>query len=149
MSEFILAIDPGGTTGIAVKDRGDQYNTFVCKDEEELWELFRSPPTLVIIENFVAELISKYGLYTVQLVGGVKALCYLHNIPLVIQMPQKRIAFVKEAKQKLKDQGYRFEIHEADALAHLLAYEYWSAKQPAVTYHYDIRSTDGNILSSK
>lgn len=130
----IISLDPGGTIGVASKINGE-YNSFELKDEEELWHLLNEKPDLVIAENFVAELISKYGLYTVQLIGGIKALCYTHNIPLVLQMPQKRIAFVKEAKVIV---GKRPRDHEWAAMAHLLAYEYWSEKQ-TVKYHYDIR----------
>jgi len=129
----IVAIDPGGTTGVASKINGE-YNTYVLHDEEELWHLINEKPDLVICENFVAELISKYGLYTVQLVGGIKALCYTHNIPLVIQMPQKRIAFVKPAKEMIR-RGHP--DHEHDALAHLLAFEYWSEREPVKFFHYD------------
>lgn len=132
-----MAIDPGGTTGIAIKTPNG-YHTSVCKTDEELWELFVSPPSLVIIEWFSAELISKYGLSTVELVGGVKALCWSKNIPLIRHVPQERIAFIKPAKEILKALGYRREIHEVDALAHLLSWEYWSERKPQ-KYYYEVR----------
>lgn len=133
---IILSIDPGGTTGIAIKTDG-RYTTCVCKSDEELWELFRNTPDVVIIENFVAELISKYGLSTVQLVGGVKALCWTKRIPLIVHPPQKRKAFLEQAKEILS-KDHR-EIHEVDALAHLLAYEYWEPRgKEENIYDYDI-----------
>ncbi len=122
----ILAIDPGGTTGIAYKDtesKGspDLYVTATAKTPEELTELITPVLDLVIIENFRAQRIDRHGLYTVRLVGGVQVLCAHLKIKLVVQPPIMRRAFIHEARTLVKPNSV---VHEVDALAHLLAWEY-------------------------
>jgi hypothetical protein len=125
MRKIVCAIDPGGTTGIAIRlpTETDNLQTCVAKTPEELYDLInRGHITHIVIETFQAQLISRHGLDTVEIVGGVKALCHVLNIELETHMPQDRYPFQQEAKQLL--QGKHTVIHEQDALAHLLRYEY-------------------------
>lgn len=126
----ILAIDPGGTTGIAVRV-GEWLNTCVMKSPEEVFDLLQQHKdvlNVVVIENFAAQDISKYGLHTVRIVGGVYALCYINKIEYVLHTPQDRYPFKEESKQWLetskRGKGIRYMVHELDALAHLFRLEY-------------------------
>jgi hypothetical protein len=121
-SEILIAIDPGITSGVAIKVNGT-YQTCVAHSGAELWEFIRDYNfSTVIIEQFAtSSLISKFGLRTAELVGGVEALCWLKNIPIVRRMPAQRIPFLRKAALLLKDTA--IVEHQQDALAHLLAWE--------------------------
>ena len=93
----------------------------VASCPEEVWEFVNYCVwTRVICENFAtAGRISTYGLHTVRIIGGIQALCWNKNIPLVLRMPQHRYS-----KQKLANASpIPKTIHEKDALAHLLSWE--------------------------
>lgn len=126
--KFTLAIDPGGTSGMATNILGS-YKTFVCITPEEVFSyLIRNKDlfSTVVIETFQAQLIGKWGLHTVRIVGGVYALCFEHKIEYVPHMPGERKAFLKEAKDYLRqnDRNALRHDHEMDALAHLMRHEY-------------------------
>lgn len=131
----IMGIDPGGTIGVAMKI-GDIYRTFPIKDEAPaLWDWFKSDstrPDQVVIERFAtAGRISSHGLNTVEIVGGVKSLCWVFGVPLAVRAPQQRYAFMDDAETILKAIGARYVIHEHDALAHVLAWEHWMKERAA------------------
>lgn len=127
---YIIAIDPGVTSGIAIRDLAtNMITTCVCKTPEAVFDLLLGGTIKqIVIENFQAQQISKYGLHTVRVVGGTYSLAYEHKIPYEIHMPQDRYAFLSDSKEFLdgvkKDTGYRYMEHEKDALAHLLRWEY-------------------------
>ncbi len=114
----VLAIDPGQTTGIALKLKG-KYITCVLNTPEEVWEFVNKLHwDQVICENFTtAGRISSYGLLTVRIIGGIQALCWKQHIQLTMRMPQHRYSKQKQAATMATV------IHEQDALAHLLAWE--------------------------
>lgn len=128
----VLAFDPGITTGIAYRPEKDKYVTCVSKDPAEVWG-FINPETvdLVIYEDFVAQLISRYGLATVRVVGGIQSRCDQHGIKILLHRPQMRKAFIDIARSWLiehtgsKGTGR----HEIDALAHILTWE-WMQEHP-------------------
>lgn len=127
-NKFTLAIDPGGTSGMATNVLG-QYKTFVCLSPEEVFTSlikYKAFLSTVVIETFQAQLIGKWGLHTVRIVGGIYALCFEHNIEYVPHMPQERYPFLKEAKAYLiaNDRNALRHDHEMDALAHLMRHEY-------------------------
>lgn len=119
-----LAIDPGGTTGIAVRFDDGRVMTCTATSPRELWQFFQDPkPDKVVFEIFsTGGRVDKYMIYTIELVGGIKALCEGLSIQGYAHPPQARKAFIEQAKAILK--GTRHVIHEVDALAHLLAHEY-------------------------
>lgn len=119
----ILAIDPGGTTGIALRTKDGQLHTTTTKTMEELHEVLNWPGIeQVVFEGFAAETISRHGLYTVQLVGMIKGVCLQLGISSKVQMPSYRRPFLHKAKEALE--GRRVVVHEIDACAHLLRYEH-------------------------
>lgn len=120
----VLAIDPGGTTGVALRYGSEgKWLTASYTTPEQLCDAILKGLDHVVIENFKAEHISKYGLYTVKLVGGVFFACRKLDIPLTIHEPQARYPFRTDAKQMIIDSGQKYVIHEMDALAHLLRWE--------------------------
>jgi hypothetical protein len=125
----LLAIDPGESTGIAIKIKGE-YATRTATEPHVLWEFFNAEYDAVIYEQFNAQIISSHGLHTVRLVGGIEALIYRLGLTGYAQPPQKRRAFLKEAHTllvaKYQQLGHNvaFTVHEQDALAHMLAFEY-------------------------
>ena len=115
-----LAIDPGGTTGLAFLSAENVWVTSTASTPEELYDMISEEYKAIIIETFQAQRISTYGLHTVRLVGGVEALCYKLKIPLIKHMPTKRRPFQRQAELMLR--SFIHVVHEEDALAHLLTY---------------------------
>lgn len=129
----ILSIDPGGTTGIAMQivspDAQQRLvRTATTDTPEQLYDLVAQYKwDAVICERFAtAGRMSHYGLYTVELVGGVKALCYAYGMHFTYRQPQNRKAFQDVAHSQLTAEGKAFVVHQEDALAHLLS---WKAVQ--------------------
>lgn len=116
----LLAIDPGGTTGCAVKIDG-AYKAFTLDNPSELYHLiYDSHWTAIAYENFTsAGNINQYGHHTIRLCGAIEAICTLKGIPYFVHMPQNRYAYMSKAKVIVG----RAVIHQADAMAHLLLLE--------------------------
>lgn len=123
-----LAIDPGITTGLAVRS-GSDIVTSAVRQTHEVYELVTSSSVdLVVIEDFnTAGRISAPGLHTVRLVGGVRALCWYLRKPCVVQTPTTRRLRMDEAKKWAKGKGLT--VHEIDAVAHLLTWEFLSTQR--------------------
>lgn len=154
MYKQIISIDPGGSSGIAVRLRDGQlitciannicinddctaietdidrmtYKCKLCNQKSKptvLYEMLTQPGIEhVVFETFQAQTISKYGLHTVRLVGAIEALCWKLNIPYTEHMPMHRKPFMADAEQELQRIGLRYVVHEKDALAHLLRWEH-------------------------
>lgn len=138
MSKVVLAIDPGQTTGMAsVSDsQPSAYSTWhVTSDEAVLQWIMDNEPNVVVFERFAtAGRLSKYGLRTIELVGKIIGVCYALNIKVVRQVPGSRRAFMHDAYMycnwSFNDSGGYVRgkagrvVHEADALGHLLCYEF-------------------------
>lgn len=121
---YKLAIDPGKTTGIAIRDNEGPYRTGVILTDKEVWDLIQPGCEVVIYEAFQAAVIDKNGLLTVRIVGGIQATAHRLGIPTVRHMPQFRYRFLDDSRAILKEIGLRTTgDHELDALAHLLAFE--------------------------
>ena len=131
-----MSIDPGGKSGVAFRLDDGKILTCVCEslfdkntklrfDATELYEMLSLPNiTHVIVETFQAQTIDKYGLHTVRLVGAIEAICWYRKIPLTKHMPQDRYPFKEEAKEILQSFKRAYMVHELDALAHLLRWEF-------------------------
>jgi len=118
---LLIAIDPGVTTGIAVKI-GDKYQTLRTVDTNAIWSLLaNSKWDAVIYEDFLTmNRASSAGMHTIHVIGGIKAICELYKLTVYRQAPVKRIKYMTRAKNL----GIAHGTHELDALAHLLAWEY-------------------------
>lgn len=123
----ILAIDPGGTTGLAMRV-GDDITTVAIKDPALMYKLVykwcENEDALVVCEDFRAQKIDHYMLDAIKLVGGIQSICCVTNTKLVMQYNTIRAKWAQQDAHKfLKERGARFVIHEEDALAHLYVYE--------------------------
>lgn len=129
---MIIALDPGGTTGIAYRVTGESVRTLVVFDEYQLYDWIEHRHDTIeqiIVENFVTGgTISSDGLDAVRKVGGILALAYLYGIPVDLRNSNTRYAFIPKAKAHLKETKPNHVIHEVDALAHLLQWEHLQAK---------------------
>lgn len=132
----ILSFDPGPHCGLAWRNPDDTLDArMIYNDLHETFKFITSNPhpKVVVFEDFqTAGNISKDGLYTVRLIGGIQALCLIYNVPAVLQIPQARYAFRTEAANILTAQrksSRKWVVHEMDALAHLLAFEQRQANE--------------------
>lgn len=125
---MVIAIDPGVTTGIAIKAEG-RYITTIHRDRFEVWKLLSaaSSEATIVIEDFGTNIINTNGLYTVRMIGAVQAIAWLRGCTLVMQRPQFRKPWLNQAKEMLLNEK-PFVIHEVDALAHLLGWEYANSR---------------------
>lgn len=131
MTKCTLAIDPGGTTGMAIRFPDEKWHTFTCSTPEQVFDFIKGSKSVlqqIVIENFQAQTISKWGLHTVRIVGGVYALAHVFEIGHKVHIPQDRYPFQKDSQTLLRrrrsEDGIKFVIHEEDALAHLLRFEF-------------------------
>lgn len=121
----LLAIDPGNHVGIAARYTDKHYETtMLYEDYDQTLSIFKQPVQVVIIERFAAQQISSYGLYTVELIGAIKGVCWAHKIPVIMHTPQERYPHLAKAKAHFKQHNIKHVIHELDALAHLFCYEH-------------------------
>lgn len=126
----ILGIDPGVSTGIAIAHFASSKWHFITSthtDVETVWELVDVPVEVVVCERFSAQLISKYGLHTVDLIGGIKALAWLHGVQYIEHTPTQRKPFIEYARSRVApdpDMTRHDQRHEIDALSHVIRYMY-------------------------
>jgi hypothetical protein len=121
---ILFAIDPGGSTGIAVKIDGN-YHTATIKKPEELWDMLSNyKPDTVAYEDFIGSGQRDVNINgTLQLVGSIVGICHVLGIKSIKNQPQARRAFIQDARKLLSGQQAHT-VHEVDALAHLLLLEY-------------------------
>lgn len=123
LGRTIISIDPGGTTGLAIRYPDGQWMTVALTRPSELWEFFEAGPDHVVFEIFTPQgRADQYMTYTIELVGGIKALLYALKLTGTAHTPGARVAYMLQAEEMLRP--HEHVIHEVDALAHLLAYEY-------------------------
>lgn len=133
MSENIVAFDPGGHTGIAARING-QLVTCVADKPVQAWEFISPQLDVVVYERFASSVATSHdALYTIELVGGIQALCWKLGVPVIRHEPQNRKAFMEEAIQLVKEMRNgepltSLAVHEYDALAHLLAHEHFGTR---------------------
>lgn len=121
MPGSILAIDPGGTTGVATRMPNGRIIAGAFKEHTDIYAMLSNVDEVVIEGFYTAGRISRDGLHTVRIVGGVQALCWYLNKPCCLHMPHTRKPFIAQARALL---GRGVTPHEIDATAHLLAYEH-------------------------
>lgn len=121
----LMAFDPGQSTGVAIHGPSG-YITTVIKDVPSLWNMIdHHQPSICIYENFSAGgFISTDGQATLRLIGAIEAVCWRLGIPTVYQMPSERHGYIPKARAMLQQVKRTPIVHEIDALAHLLLYEF-------------------------
>jgi hypothetical protein len=127
----VMGIDPGVSTGVALAyfnpHTGWQYLTSTHKEVSEVWEFIQFPIKVLIVEEFSAQLISKYGIHTVEVVGGVIALAWKHGIEVIRDTPQQRRPYLEYARAQVPPRGAHTQHdlrHEVDSLSHVIRYLY-------------------------
>lgn len=124
LGRTILAIDPGGSTGVAVRYPDGTFKTATLHSGEMLWEFFIERPDVVVFEIFqTGGRVDRYMIHTIELVGGIKAACLVLGLAGFAHSPQKRYPWISEATDLLKALNTPHTKHEIDALSHLLAWE--------------------------
>lgn len=131
----IVAIDPGVSTGVAIK-LDSLYTSITLTQDEiksgKLLEIIKGSD-YVIMERFDIHYaksqgrVSGHGLATIETVGRIMAYCETLEIPIRRQSPQNRKAFQKQAKSMMQKYDT---IHQQDATAHLLSFEYMLGLRP-------------------
>lgn len=137
---MLIACDPGGTTGMAFRFDNNEWGTIAVPllNQLEVTEKIASfarnstvqQPLTVCVEQFSsgANYMSKHGINTIELVGGIIHVCNLYNIICFRHAPMHRTPFQKQAHELLVERRTSmkksFEVHEEDALAHLLRLEH-------------------------
>lgn len=122
----VVSIDPGNHLGYAIKDlTNDSYQVGMLHEDLETSFLLFKPPTIcVVMETFYTSgNISSYGIYTIEVIGGIKALCWHYHIPVIMHAPQRRRPYIARARAWCKQNRAKHIEHEMDALAHLYCYE--------------------------
>lgn len=138
---MIIAVDPGQNVGLAFRFNNGNWGTLTVPkvpDGDDRLDMVMTTLerhldaetcTLMVYEDFktMSRYISKYGLETVELIGVLRAVCYMRKIPVVHQTAQQRYFMVNDAKELLKSRSLMHTNHEVSALSHLLAYEHRAA----------------------
>lgn len=134
---FIAAYDPGLTTGyarVAINEPEERYGGNVVpfrvvdarplSFKEQIDDTLTRMDTVRIVEDFVGA-----GHRTVEAIHTLKLVGYLqHRVnpfgDVIMQSPQRRKAFVSKAVELMEEGGFTPSRHAADALAHILYYQY-------------------------
>lgn len=117
----VMAIDPGGNTGIAWYLDG-KIDSVCVPVTKAMSVIMDESIEFFVIERFATSgRISKYGIETIDLVGQVKGWCLAKGKTLTLQSPQSRRAWMERATNFLGAKR-RIDDHEDDALAHLFQY---------------------------
>lgn len=133
----ILAIDPGGTTGIAVGTFDDSgrppldfsahmYEVFgpACMALDGFLPRFGSGPDLVVLERFTltqetAKKSTAGSKTTIEISGVVRYLCWLYDYKLEEQSPADAKNFIDDRKLKILNVWTPGPDHARDATRHL------------------------------
>lgn len=124
----IVALDPGGTTGVTVLDEvGDAWTMQLGPEDHhlELYKLLTSwEPDVVVCESFMYRQNDRTGikLNSVEYIGVAKLWCQTNNKKFVLQTPAQAKGFVTDEKLKLLNFFARAQRHANDATRHLVYY---------------------------
>lgn len=116
----ILALDPGGTTGLAWRIDGI-YGWKALVDAEPIWKEVLDAQVCIVEQFSTTGPVSKYGFQTVRLIGNIEAICWLRGIEYIKTYPSRRMPFVQKATAMVGKK--KATIHEVVALSHLFWWE--------------------------
>lgn len=135
---YLLAVDPGGNIGVALRLPNGSIATHRLQTQELLWDYFVSGsplPDHVIVEEWTYRdgIARPEGVLTASLVSSLRGICYVLNIPIALRTPGSRYGYMDEAtkwyqKRYSVTKPNKGHSHEIDALAHLLTWEHQYTK---------------------
>jgi hypothetical protein len=126
----ILAIDPGGTSGIALFDKTHLSHTEQLNTSHIAWGIQRfhalihevHPRTIVIEDYRIYSWRTKQhqwsSLHTPRLIGVIECLCYQYQVPLIKQSAQQGKGFVTDDRLKEWNLYLPGQPHARDAVRH-------------------------------
>ncbi len=129
-SGLIIALDPGGTTGIAMKRHADETDFKLLQlgpDEHHtaLWKLLATEnPDVVVCERFDSMPLQDFAvnLAAREYIGVAKLYCQSTHKPFVSQQRSAAKGLWTDAKIKSINLWQPGQKHSMDALRHLLYY---------------------------
>jgi hypothetical protein len=120
---IIAAVDPGRTIGLARVDtstghvHAEQVQEPLTAFTLLLEWAARVGLDVLIVEDYIGGGVqSSDGLYTTTLVGFFEYAGKFHALPVLMRVPQKRLAGLSRAKE------HHYPVHATDALAHCYAH---------------------------
>ncbi len=120
---FILGIDPGESTGLALCSfSGALIKTHTVKTLDYIAGFLEYKNlSQVVIEDFIGSgPRSREAIQVLKLIGAIEGICFIKKLPLAIQAPQQRKPYLAKARVLAEQQSKS--LHEIDAIAHVLAY---------------------------
>lgn len=128
-----MAVDPGGTTGVAFRLPNNEIYLTTTMTDKDLWAWFepgQAKPDYVVCEEwqYFDNIARPAGVYTASLVSSLRGICHVLGITFVARTPQSRLPGMAEAtswykRYRKKRTVNKQDSHEIDALAHLLTFE--------------------------
>ena len=130
-----MALDPGLHSGVAIRwhdGTATSYTIMPRDGKADITALYTLVVTVLaqraelIVERFDTQsrMLSKYGILTIELVGGVTALAWTTGQAVVQQTPSQRLTWEPTAKLLVKELPGPHTDHEYSAMAHLLRREH-------------------------
>ena len=124
---FVISLDPGGSTGIAIYDvELDAINSYEISSEDhhtELYKLFYTlRPTAIICERFDYRNTSKTGVVIVsrEYIGVAKLYAQLTDTPIFLQSASQAKGFVADINLQMCEVRKSGQPHANDAVRHML-----------------------------
>src|SRR5688572_8477604 len=104
---YLLAIDPGGTTGLAFRYPTGKIMTATAQTQEQVWDYLMDGAKdfdHIILEEwqFFDGIARPEGVMTAGIVESIKGICYVLKINLSLRTPRSRATFQTKAKTWLK-----------------------------------------------
>ena len=134
----LLALDPGETTGVVgIEANEDAINPF-HQDQVKTWPITSGIDNITGLLDLIqpkAVVFERYAVYewktdqhswseipTLQLIGAIKTLCYLRQIPIYQQTAQVAKQFVTDEKLEQWGLYKKGQKHSRDAMRHACYY---------------------------
>lgn len=145
----VVAVDPGGTTGIAVwsPDLGLSLREIAPASNAVDWlaDIARGPKVTFVVERYIitpatAKMSQQHD--ALEIIGALKFIARKYNHPLVMQTPAEAKKFSTDAKLKTVGWYQPGHGHARDASRHALLF---LAKQGIIGLHTLIGGNDANL----